>query len=416
MPRSAWPRRLAVAFALLFAAGLCAILIARAVGSHRLEQAKAEFERKIGPLDLSTLMRPELPRERNAAIWLLEGAEQASAMVPGVANAAVSRGGGVDQSGSISLVPIAGWDDADRSRAEGLALANRRAFATMARSLDLSEWSYEIEYREGPSAAIPPLEDLLRAARLVLIDAKVGLTVGDLDRFERDVAILDRLATSLTDESTLITSLVGIGVERYLLEAVWELSRVELADPGLLTRIAALLTVKEPQAQLRRGLHGEATLLDPSYAADLSNHRREVWFALPFDQLLAANTLSDYVEISGAFALPWPELDSLAAELGPEDRCGPLPSLAVNLEAAVARLKEYESSLQLARLALDYRLYGTTGRLPIDPFSGQPVELEIRADGSARLIATGAEELWNKRFEESGSRTMPHFVWTAASP
>jgi len=309
-------------------------------------------------------------------------------------------------------VPIAGWDDADRSRAEALSLANRRAFATLARSLDLSEWSYEIDYRQGSAAEIPPLEELVRAARLVLIDAKVSLTVGDLERFERDVEILDRLATSLTDESTLITSLVGIGVERCLLEAVWELFLTELPDSGLLERLAAILEVKEPEAQLRRGLHGEATLIGDGLAG---MRRREVFLALPFDQLLTANTLSDYVEISEALALPWPELDALAAELAPEDR-GPLPSLAANLEAAVARLKEYESSLQLARLAIDYRLRGATGPLPADPFSGQPVELETLADGSARFVATGAEELWRYRFEERGSRTLPHFTWTVASP
>ena len=231
---------------------------------------------------------------------------------------------------------------------------------------------------------------------------------------------------SLTDESTLITSLVGLGVERCLLEGVWEISRLESPDPELLERIASTLAAREPQTQMRRGLHGEATLisdglagmrrLDPSHVADLFRHRREVWLALPFDRLLTANTLSDYVEISESFGLPWPELDALAAELGPENRRGPLPSLAANLEAAVARLKEYESSLQLARLALDYRLHGATGPLPVDPFSGRPVEREVLADGSARFIAVGAHELWQDRFEEVGSRTMPRFIWTAASP
>lgn len=427
MSRSGWHRRLAVAVAVLIALVLATILIARAVGTRRLEQAKAEFEREVGPLELAALMRPELPRERNAAVWLLEGAEQATALVPGaVSTAAVSRGGEVDLSRSIALEPIARWDDSDRARAQQLARVNQRAFATMARSLEFSEWSYGIDYREGPGADIPPLKELLRAARLVLIDAKVGLIEGDLGRFDRDVAVLDRLATSLTDESTLITSLVGIGVERCLLEAVWEISQVELPDSETLERTASILEAKEPQAQLRRGLNGEAALisdglagmrrLDPSYVGDPFAHRREAWLALPFDRLLTANTLADYVEISQSFDLPWPELDVLAAELGPEDRRGPLPSLAANLEAAVARLKEYESSLQLARLALDYRLNGSGGPVPADSFSGGPIELETLADGSARFTALGAEKLWQDRFQEMGSRTLPRFEWTVASP
>jgi hypothetical protein len=406
-----WPRRLAIAAAVLIVLVLAALAVARWWGQRRLAQATAQFEQTSGPLDPSRFLLPEVPDEDNAATWLMAGAQ--AIVIPEVATTAWNEG---------LEVRIDEWTPEILSSAESLIESNEPGFELLTRALPLEESTFGIHYDEGVDAEIPPLIELWRAARLIRLDARLAMLEGDRDRVSRGIALLDRLSRSLLQESFLISALIALSTERLILDTTLDVVRWPETDRALIldlqTRVAAL----DPIALLRRALCSEATLaattsLGKRYSGDVGFLvRQQTRFVEPF---MAATLLEGYMEMSSLLAEPFATIREYYFSKDGLPAWNVYGILLPNLLDAIGRAKAIETGQVLALEALRLRLVCLqTGTYPtslgieiVEPFAGGPILIERAPEGGLDLAAPLALALWSELYEGGDQVKPPPLTW-----
>lgn len=396
---------------------LALVLLLPIYAGSRYESARREFEERIGPLRFETFTLGQVPEEENAADWILEATRVLNLETADLT--ALKR---------LIRMPVAEWSEEDRAAAEDVADSNADALRLLDRARTCPQATYRIDYEAGVNAQIPPLIEILKTARLALLDAKIGAADGDPGRLQRGFEILETTTASLTAESTLITTIVSLAAYHLLLEAIQEMLHPDVEIAQLRTAVDRIERL-DPSNAMHRSIHGEATLAvslppDAAHGGPAPGAIKAV--ALRYTENLSrAAMLDSYRRLIESLDTPWNQIE-LAHEQGalkPGFWAARSP-LWVNLVDVVSRLKAVESSRELALAALRLRIRALEdGRYPpthpfrsVDPYSGKPFEYDPGDRGSdggksVTVSAPASADRWLQRHGTLPERRRPRFTY-----
>ena len=408
-------RRALVVLAICLVAVLALSLVLALLGEWRVARATQRFEATLGRVEMADLLLPEVPEAENAATWLAAGA---AAIVTS------EEPQGLHRLGAWGEEP---WDEEKTAVARGWVGDNGPALELLRRAAACPRSTYGLDYRLGPDTELPPYGDLLRAAWLLGIDARLAMADGDRERLRLDLATLDRLAGSLARESLLITALLALAVDRQYMAMAHRAVTGPGADPLLLAEVEAALNARDRQAMYLRALAADGSIAvtmpsDAFLANEPPGPLRWVRQQLlrPVDRWLMAGFIDEYTAIGELVHLPWPEIVEVSqarVERGfPRSFAA---TLYPNLIDSVGKLQAGESARRLALEAIRQRRaqlagggYATGGGAPwVDPYTGQEVTIEPRPGGELVLEAPGALRLWRESHSVQTRLGEPHFTW-----
>ncbi len=359
--------------------------------------------------------KPPIPDQENAAAWLQTGA------------AAVKRSDEEKRSlADGNLLPYEEWP-ADLQGAVRASLDHHREGLDMLhRAAGLERSSYGIRYSEGEQARLPELLDLLDAARLLQLEARVALADGRRDETLTALATMDRLGRTLGDESTLITALVGIACERMQLITAAEVvasGQPWVADHDVLGRLARSAADADGAEMIGR--------IFDAWTAVMEQHLNHV----PVERTAEDDNLEESLrgvsravvadtraELLRRLATPFgQDPDGLAADAPGTLLDSRLRGSFADMESfikTIGRLQSVEAQRQLVRAAVALRREGLDqGSYPVrrpsiadlthpDPFTGRPLLYQPQPDGSLVLALDGGVELMQQIILESAAKTV----------
>ncbi|MCK5379361.1 MAG: hypothetical protein KAJ78_08145 [Acidobacteria bacterium] len=397
-----WFRRIALVGAVCVLLVLVILTVARLRGRQAL---LAHVEAEADPEAVELLMsfeKPAIPDEENAAEWVLAGAGA-------VVWSDVERGA----VGVASGLPYSEWDQTTKATVRGALERHRGALKILGTAVSLKDSSYDIRYSDGTDAELPDLLTLMRAGRLLLCDARIAFADEDPKAGLSALATMNRMARSLYEESTLITYLIAVAIERMMLIPVAEAVSSDASWAGesaFLDSVEAVVLHTDQIGDLRRVLAAwEATLwaavtkgvtrweFGPEHSLDLpddlgrediqqARRRVEQWLPIPYGRT--------------------PErLTQLDAEAKAQEPDNGVESDLVGFNKAIGRAQSVAAQRQLIRAALTMRrTMLATGTYPIDrpndpdltipdPFTDNKLSYEPGPDGTLTLAIVDVAEL-----------------------
>jgi len=408
-----WFRRSVISAAAVLLIGLATVSALRFAGANGRSQPTGH---DLTDLQASDFEMPEIPDDLNAAAWLQAGAaaivrtnEEKEAVAP------------------ATFLPYEEWTDELRGEVRDALDRHRGALETMHMAANLERSSYRIRYSDGVRARIPDLLTLLDADRLLMLEARVALADGERQRTLDALATMTRLATSLDEESTLITALVGIACERMQLTAAAEVVASDqpwVADGEVLDRLEATISTADGaeligrvfdawSAVMELHVNGLATGSEAEYG-DIERTLADV------DRTMVAATRS---VLLGRLETPYgrdPEsLDAADPTTLFDPRRGDVFTDMEGFAKAIGRLQSVEAQRQLVRAAiamrrdlLDSGTYSPTRPAGVvelaapDPFTGRRILYQPQPDGSLVLALDGAKELLERTILASAAATV----------
>ena len=407
-----WTRRIFIT-AVAVVVVLCAALFGfRRWGLARLARASEQFETDVGLLDRSVFLLPELEDGENAATWLLSGAEGVE----------ISEEQGTVLNEALA-VPTDEWSPELREAVAEFLDSNSTNLSLLERALPLGDSSYGIRYDEGVHAAKPDLIALRRAGRLTQLDARFATLQQDATRLQRDIAILDRLAESLSRESMLITALIAISLDRLLIETAHGVVLADDVAPELLKDLRRRLQDRDRAELLRTAVAHEGTMAATTPMAELSSVELDLIdrvLGSAFEPHSAAMLLEGYTDLANNLDQPYSAIsDFYYADEAALRSWNTFGMLLPYLLDVIGRVKVYETSRMLALGAIELRLACLDrGEYPIDlgsdlyePYAAGPISYELEDSGESVLMAPQAIELWNAESSETSELGPPPLTW-----
>ncbi len=429
MDRKTWGTmvvRLGVALvgAVVVAFLLDRLLLGPLAGNHLLKtQARAEA---VGiPLELQDLVRPSIPTHQNAVDWII-----AAHSVPSLLDPAV--GGPLKR-----LVETGAWplSEEDRGIARGLLAERAPAIALAWQAGDLSENNYGIPYGKGYAAEIPNLLEHIQLARLLAIEGRFQLfEMGELaasasgseSRSEnrlRSLRALFKMAQALGEESTLITHVTGLAIQRGLLEIVHSSVERELLSLAELRVVKDWLEQLDSDAALRRAVAGEAIIgakgivAGPPYLGGFPSRGVSRPRSVAVARWQASVFLERHMEVLERVGKPW--ISSEAGEILSQPQVDKLFSQAPMIAIADALIPSYGDPVLRTKLvttiknlaldALDLAqqpnlLSGESGSISgftprLDGITGQPLQWSVSHEDPRKAVgrSPGIDNVCDKR-------------------
>ncbi len=401
--------RLSTSFRILgvAAALVLALLLALRVQARMTRQ---DVEQEIGPLTPDAYASATVADEDNAAIWWRA--------------AAAALDLDQDQTtlvGDLSKLRVGDWTPAQRNgldqtlarSAPALSLADRAA------ALRGSSWGLSGVQATSPKPDIPILK-LLWLARVLNVRARLAVDAGDWAAFRLCVTELGGISASLEQETPLISLLVGLAVDRTAADAVLVAVQAPSAPPEALEDLAASLPDVDLTTAWKRSLGGMATGFETG-----SLSFNDVFGAVVAQVTGRDEPVSVVIEAARLSSGPIGANAALIKHLESRKADTQNVPMADMLAVSLLRTQSILSLRRLERLAISVRLEGlATGRYPEtlarwpeasapDPFTGDAIRFERRADGSAVIEAPGAEETYNRA---SVLRTFVPYTWKLPAP
>ena len=317
------------------------------------------------------------------------------------------------------------------------------ALLVLDRAESRSGVNWEIRYREGPHADVPPLMEIRLLANVSAAASLVALADGQADEAARHVRLGLVLANSLAQERLLIIQLIRAAVERIALRPLRETLAAGEPSAAALEALATRLAETAGESQAVAGLTGEMKYVNTAVAGIAAGRDVPVgiaanrnpgcaeavlaWIIRPavvaaqarmldqFDQTIRYARLTASERASGRVSFP---LDA------PEPWWWkPFPWLQYarsGLTRAIASSDENDAMRALASTAVALRrhrlahgAYPATlaeldpsllARPPIDPYTGQPIEYMREGAGFTLRIAVPASAARNVELKDM-------FVW-----
>jgi hypothetical protein len=378
---------------ILTAAGVLLIVLIAVPTLHLLGRPEPLSSTSEAPNPhLKALERMDLHDDENAAKWLVAGA---SAVVWSEEEQQLIS--------SASLTPYKEWSEELRAQVRATVDRHQGALVTLHNAAAVKGSSFQLRYSEGLGMEVPNLLVLLRAARLLVCEARVAFADSEPERGLQALASISRMATSLAGESTLITALVSIAVERMMLVVATEITADEAAwvDSRFFDDVEALVPRHTSRETLQRVLGAwEAVVNDAvkrgggelAFPADLK----------PADVRKAAASVEELLMLTyGSHRKSFEpllrnreesEADGIATDLG-------------GFAIAIGRAQSVAAQRQLLRAAITMRKLGAdTGQYPRerqaipelsepDRFTGNLIDYTANSDGTLTLALHGAAEL-----------------------
>lgn len=394
-------RTVVLALAVLVILLLAANLVLLRVGHARLREAQAELTARAGVTGLASFERRRIPDDVNAARWL-EAGGAALVWSPETRRTI----------GDATTSPVSAWSPEQMVAVRAALEECRPAFDLLQRAVGLPESSFGIRYREGASAELPDLLQLISVGSALMVEARVAFADGDPERAVRALRPLSRLAVALEEEPLLITELVGIACERMLLTVVAEAASADAPwafEPTLLAHLEATVPRHDLATVLRQAIAFEGL----SSSSIVVGHAEEMSslsaLARRFLRLVPSLASSEVL----AQLVWWMELSEVPSCSAPErfEQKPPqgfvarLPrSVVPSLKSAIVRNQAVLALRQLTFAALEVRTTAAmTGAYPADagsvaalaspsPLTGRPVAYRVGPDRRALLDLPGAAE------------------------
>ncbi len=407
-----WFRRAVLGAAAVLLLGLGAVSAVRLLGGVGTSAAASYDLTDHAPGDFD---KPNIPDQENAAAWLQVGA------------AAVKRSDEEKRAlADGNFLPYDQWP-ADLQGAVRASLdRHREGLDMLHRAAGLERSSYGIRYSEGEQARLPELLDLLDAARVLQLEARVALADGRREETLTALATMDRLGRTLEDESTLITALVGIACERMQLNTAAEVvgsGQPWVADGDVLDRLAETVSDADGAETIGRIFDAWTAVMEQhlnDLPADRASEDDELEASLRgVGRAVVADTRA---ELLRRLATPYgQDPDGLTADapgtLLDSRLRGPFADLESFIKT-IGRLQSVEAQRQLVRAAVAMRRealgHGSyPGQRPSigdlsrpDPFTGRLLLYRSQPDGSLVLALDGGVELMQQIILESAAKTV----------
>lgn len=430
-------RRLALLGATAIVLLLAAILAIRIYSSRHLARTIERFEAEAGSFDLASYAPPKIEdRRQNAALWMRAGADAMlwSAQQEHLLTDRIAKLGEA-------------WPAEDAEAFLALEADHEPARRLLDRAAPLEHSSFEVEYRDGPEAAIPDFLALLRTARLLAVECDYRQQQGDLDGALRSLHLLERLTAVQRAESWLIALLAGAATERLYHDRLEAVLR-QVSDPARLLDLrrdldhldAATVPSRQPFAADSASVM--PWLLSGDATADLASARMQARWrsplslplrALGLDREVAALLLECGLRAVESLERPTTGMTEHDFSVRMLDLHSPVPgasyvartlSIVPNFFSAIQREQWSRSARALARLAVDLRLSRAGhGRyppeldgLPVSPASGETATYRVLDDGSVEIAFPAAAESFlaeDRRTDKSGklSARDPNLRW-----
>jgi hypothetical protein len=412
MTNTLWFRRAVISGAAVILIGLAAVTALRMAGAVApQEQLAYDFS----DFDAADFEKPEIPNDENAASWLQAGA------------GSIERS--VEEKGAVApatFLPYAEWSPTlERTVREALE-RHRGGLETMHMGVGLERSSYGIRYSEGIRAKIPDLLVLLDANRLLMLDAQVALADDEEQRTLNALATMSRLASSLAEESTLITTLVAIACERMQLTVAAEILGSDtpwVADARFLDELEATISDADGAELIGRDFDAWSAVME-LHLNGLAPGDDEVYGDIEVtladaDKDLFADTRADLLaRLAVPFGRNPNALTRTNSDTLYDSERGDVFADMEGFSKAIGRLQSVHSQRQLVRAAVAMRRHvHSHGAYPAerpavpeltepDPFTGRPLIYEPQPDGSLKLEIDGVVELLERIILASAAQTV----------
>ncbi len=405
-------RKTAIAAAVVLLIGLMAVTgvrVARVVGAGEPQQVY-----DLTDLDALDLEKPPLADEENAAAWLQAGA---AAIIWTEAEKATI--------GEATLAPYDRWPTGLWTQVRAVLHRHRGALETLHRAAPIERSNYGIRYSEGVAAEMPAdLLGLLDASRLLMVEARIAIVDGDERVTLTALETMARLATSLQDEPTTITTLVGIACERMMLTVAAELAESEqprLASDDVLNELEQTLPTTEAREIVARLFDAWTAVLE----VELNRRATaaEVESTPAIDRARLHQLQSELIELVGVpygtdparFGNP---IEGVVLESDPqvvlEDVQG-FVKVIERLQALQAQRQLVHAGIAVRRVAFDDGVYpverpAIAELIHHDPFTGRRLVYEPRVDGSVEIALDGAVALLEQIIPQQSAQTLVPIV------
>ncbi len=419
--RSRLRRVAAGLFVVLLVAGAAGLAV-HLYGGYRFDRAVAELETFLGTrldLDLARFNRPSPPKDDNAIRGFI------------IASKALDLS--QDERENLNAVrdlPFDAWPALEVTRKEPqteppemterlrlLMAKYRHGLELLHQAAERKHSSYGLTFRSGREPVLPILFFALTETKLLTAEARLAFAQRDMEGGLRAARTLSRLGDCLDEEHPEIFHWIAVSIERSLNQLALEMASSPepwAARTSLLSGLAALLPVQDRSALIEESLLFDA--LERSLAARDAWRRVEWRSFSPVSgfvtgPLEGSRILSGHRQVLGFARRPIGRLYQ-ERNFSP-DRLDELARSAFYF-AAVSQVVASQS--QLTRAALALRSLGLAdGRYPRErpkmpaltrnePAAGRRITYRLLEDGSLRLEAEGAEELWKRTGPKAGRR------------
>ncbi len=308
--------------------------------------------------------------------------------------------------------PLNEWTADDWAKAKAFMDEARDLVREIRRLAEMGGPAYELDFSVGYATELPHLAQLRELARLLRMDALVRGQQGDYGEAVEDIVAGMKLAAgTLADEPLLISQLVRISMDTIVLQAAQDALPPEAISPELARRLieyAGRIDCRDGFADsfssegmigldmfehMRDGTAIPDLFPDRSTLEDLGLRLYGSALARPWlnmDEEAFAETIG---RIGEAWGLPYYQAKPLMEQIEREVEDLPrtrvlsreyLPSLTRAVEAQArneAQLDLFQMGLSIEQYHARNGAYPTTldaiasdvgGRVPVDPFTGQP--------------------------------------------
>ena len=364
------------AWAVVLLIGLAGLFVWHSIRSY--EAALRKFEVHVGSANHQDYVRDAVPDDRNAALAF--------------GNAA--SGIEIGSEWSRTPEPVA-WSTATEAAVREVLGRNQTALDALQAAAELPSCAWPPMLSAGADSPLPAL----RAARLLRLQAFVGVADADRDRIERSFGVLGDLAECLYAQPHLVGSLIAASVERTQLEVVHAAVSSPGTGLGLLEHFRAELERSSRIDRVRWAVAAEGAfafrLVEDSESGVLplsGGPLRSV-----FSKRLATALASRWVEFAAWSEEPFEELLSeppAVRETG-LSVAGLVADMTIaSLRHAIVTLRTNGALADLALVAIEGQLYGQRQGTYDGAFDGRAgVAVLDEGDGSVILIGSKLESL-----------------------
>lgn len=405
-----WFRRAVISAAAVLLVGLGGISALRLANAVAAPGAPGYDLTDLVPADFE---KPAIPDADNAAAWLQAG------------SGAVKRSDEERQAvAEANLVPYEMWSPKLRAAVRESLDRHRGGLETLHMAAGLERSSYGIDYSKGVQARLPDLLDLLDAARLLELEARVALADGREQQTLTALATMTSLSRSLGEESTLITALVSIACERMQLTAAAEVAAS--GQPwvaGDLDQLEHTVSDADGATMIGRVFDAWAAVMEQhlnGLPLDATSDRGQLEASLGgVTRAVVADTRA---ELLRRLATPYGRDPAGLTASAPGTLLGThQDDVGADMDGftkAIGRLQSIQAQRQLVRAAIAMRREALEhGAYPAqrpaigdltgpDPFTGRRLLFQPQPDGSLVLALDGGVELLEQVIVKPAARTV----------
>jgi len=331
------------------------------------------------------------------------------------------------------------WPKEYEKELRAVVANNRHTIRLLRRTESIERSRFELKWSDGFGVLMVHLSELRNLARLLALDANLALHDGDMEHAVGSVKLGLGLRRPIADEPVIISSLVGYVIDTEAFYVIEEFRGRDFVDTDGLRELISILEKRGRVNGITQALKGERSIaittvynalrkgdtksaLDSVFWSNREGLRRKLWVVAlkvtplvyideyrylkiinrmiersrqPFPQRLDAkeeNSRKAFIDASSPYYIPsycfltrelLPALHRMNLECAKTDAKTSLARAAIGLEVYRHHQKKYPK-------ALSALVGDVLSKMPMDPFSGNPVVYRLQRD-SYLLYSVGED-------------------------